>query len=106
MEKRVRDIWIERIGNPKLVGKEDPKFLKNYVVCGHHFSDLCKDTNERLLRFSLPTIKCPSKFSFYFKDFFTVDNIFSDYNGLYIRENCFSYPEEPLKPVTPEKVRG
>ncbi|CAH1103655.1 unnamed protein product [Psylliodes chrysocephalus] len=55
-DKVIRDIWLQRIGNPKLSETEE-KNIKYYVVCANHFHSKCIQANGILLSNSLPSLK-------------------------------------------------
>lgn len=59
-DKRVRDTWLQRVGNKKLLGR-GTDFLTCYAVCDIHFAEMCKDAGGKLLRYSLPTLHLPGK---------------------------------------------
>ncbi|CAH1377508.1 unnamed protein product [Tenebrio molitor] len=60
-EQRIHAIWIERIGNPKLLGLDPKNLSRNYRVCKNHFAENCIDASDRLLRYALPTLNLHGK---------------------------------------------
>jgi hypothetical protein len=87
-EQRIHAIWIERIGNPKLLGLDPKNLSRNYRVCKNHFAENCIDASDRLLRYALPTLNLHA---------FTEGST---------EENCFSRPPEERKCITPDKLKG
>jgi hypothetical protein len=61
-EQRIHAIWIERIGNPKLLGLDPKNLSRNYRVCKNHFAENCIDASDRLLRYALPTLNLHGKY--------------------------------------------
>ena len=55
--KEIRDIWLNRINNTKLL-KMSEKQVQNYAVCDIHFPEFCKE-GTKLKKFSLPALHLP-----------------------------------------------
>ncbi|KAI4462231.1 zinc finger protein [Holotrichia oblita] len=61
LHKNIYNIWIERVGIPKIKQTDPLLVAKRYRLCDRHFSDHCKLPGERKLKFgSLPTLHLPS----------------------------------------------
>jgi hypothetical protein len=86
--KRVRDLWLERIGNERLYGLKLKTLQKNHLVCGLHFDKICQRPDGRLMAFAVPTLHLPN------------------YNQPSTPSTCFSYSPEKPKYITPQKLRG
>ncbi|KAF5289926.1 hypothetical protein FQA39_LY14935 [Lamprigera yunnana] len=84
-EKRIRDIWLQRINNDNLIYLNYSK-LKHHRVCKNHFLSVCCDDAGKLKRYSLPTLYLP--------DFREPSE-----------QNSFSYSPQQQTFVTPENVK-
>ncbi|KAF5280190.1 hypothetical protein FQA39_LY18107 [Lamprigera yunnana] len=84
-DKRIRDIWLQRIDNDNLIYLNYSK-LKHYRVCKNHFLSVCCDDAGKLKRYSLPTLYLPD---------FTEPS----------EQNSFSYSPQQQTFVTPENVK-
>lgn len=109
-DKRIREIWLQRINNEKLFGIDDSRVLKNYTVCAIHFEDVCKDISaKKLKKYSLPTLHLPGRARHFSHMSVSNKNIICilEYASEGVEENCFSLPQSPkYKIVTPGKLRG
>ncbi|KAF5272762.1 hypothetical protein FQA39_LY07789 [Lamprigera yunnana] len=83
-EKRIRDIWLQRINNDNLIYLNYSK-LKHYRVCKNHFLSVYCDAGK-LKRYSLPSLYLPD---------FTEPS----------EQNSFSYSPQQQTFVTPENVK-
>ncbi|KAF5272657.1 hypothetical protein FQA39_LY07684 [Lamprigera yunnana] len=84
-EKRIRDIWLQRINNDNLIYLNYSR-LKHYRVCKNHFLSVCCDDAGKLRRYSLPTLYLPD---------FTEPS----------EQNSFSYSPQQQTFVTPENIK-
>ncbi|KAF5283444.1 hypothetical protein FQA39_LY04820 [Lamprigera yunnana] len=87
-EKRIRDIWLQRINNDNLIYLNYSK-LKHYRVCKNHF------LSGKLKRYSLPTLYLPHKHCNCLLLDFTEPS----------EQNSFSYSPQQQTFVTPENVK-
>lgn len=55
-DKRIRQIWLDRIENRLLYGRDN---LQNYRVCVRHFNHICLEDNNKLKKYALPTLSLP-----------------------------------------------
>jgi hypothetical protein len=109
-DELVRQIWVSRINNPKLI--EVPEHaVAYYRVCARHFHDMCFVTgsnNKKLQRYSLPTLNLIGIYIINYRlRMVLISYQFVGFDLPSTKETCLRYPETPAAyPITPEKLRG